>query len=1489
MASKGVEDTYDTLQEIEGYVDIGYVQPIRTSVKTFEKEPEIVKDMRFQFKSVLIGVKSCLVAIRTIDGGARPTSHVSFGIESVILSRVFLHGLDCFEYLFLDSEKDKPPAAVKEDKDIVEAFSSIFTVIDPAMFQEVCAEHIPYLFEKALLNAFIIAIPQYFLASTAVSANFSSPLLTFLIARFDDVGLADSPKATVMLRLFKLLFLALSMFPEPNERVFQPHLAGIIMASLKVSAKAQEPMNYFLLLRGLFRSIGGGKFEILYQEVIPLLQVLLETMNSLLVAALKPQMRELFVELCLTVPVRLSVLLPHLSYLMRPLVIALHAGPELVNQSLKTLELCIDNLNHEFLEPIFAPVKEELMAALWKHLRPIPYNPIHSHTTMRILGKFGGRNRRILRDQSILEFDPLNEEALQLSFYMHGSNGIQNLPITQALLCANQILQSSENSVLQHEQAFIFTKSCAPLFFDLECDPDLLEGTIACMIEKYKAKNAEEGPPVQDHPFIDFPAFTKERREVIDKSLTKMIMNLLIAATMPNLAAEAWILLENLTRHFALLDLNETANASLVETKPQYLVFEVLTNNATSSLNGFLRAMVEGTSSEKRELREMTEKVLVFFKGCYLELLGSDADVDKVVSFQILALWYGSECYQQDWFKRSGGCFGLNVLTAKLSFGTQWMLKHEIEFVKALLYILKDVSAGASQVTVPNANDTLMHILRVCNENQTLDDEFYVSKLNNLILVLISELSNSNKAVRTTVQGCLQLLAELSKRTVTDILLPVRDRLLYPIFAKPLRALPFALQIGYIDAVTYGLNLRPPLVIFTDELGRLLHEALALADAEDHALSNKDNLYKNASTMNNLRVECIKLLSAIMESPDISTPKLVNIRTRIITLFFKCLYSKSSDVILVAHTSLADIIRSHGQQLPKHLLQAGLKPILLNLSDWKKLTVAGLEGLGRLLQLLTNYFKVEIVRKLLDHLRLWAEPMKMEECSSRALAGIDDINIIASILSIFCRLPAAAVVFIDEIVVTVIELEAMIHRSCYSPFRKPLALYLSRYSAEAFDYFAERLTSPLHTDILVALLRSGHAGALVEKIKLNPTKIFQKIFPEVPREDTGAVAILQSGINLLLCLAELSPEWLNEHREFLDAALTVWKSHKEGAFVDMFARKKQTAAILKIAMIICSQNLEDVELLFEIIEGFLDPDLTDFNFLKQFVYQESRDSSLSRRHLIFKTFFNFYARADVSYVRKTNLIRYLIIPMLSMNKSDYSTVINDECIQLCLKHIWTPVLPRQTSVDNLVIELLQLTAIILYQVPELVKEQKLIMFGWYHAKSDDMTIKQSSYVIVTKFIKEHVCPAKIVIQTYITQLRSHQIEIRPMVKQALDNLIPILPERLGKLESIPAWVQWIRKIAIEDGHSVSQLVAIYQLLIRNSCYFYESREHFMVQIVNSLARLGLSGNCTAETKSLSIDLTILICKWENQYRDSCASRDLAIASNIESAGGFRLY
>ncbi len=102
---------------------------------------------------------------------------------------------------------------------------------------------------------------------------------------FRSLSGTDKAAASVILRLFKLIFSSLSMFAD-NETVLQPHLATIITSSMKYpifrmietyliwrrfSSEVKESLNYFALLRSLFRSMSGGKFDLLMKELLPLL------------------------------------------------------------------------------------------------------------------------------------------------------------------------------------------------------------------------------------------------------------------------------------------------------------------------------------------------------------------------------------------------------------------------------------------------------------------------------------------------------------------------------------------------------------------------------------------------------------------------------------------------------------------------------------------------------------------------------------------------------------------------------------------------------------------------------------------------------------------------------------------------------------------------------------------------------------------------------------------------------------------------------------------------------------------------------------------------------------------------------------------------------------------------------------------------------------------------------------------------------------------
>jgi len=377
------------------------------------------------------------------------------------MGRLFVAGMKCmsmFDHLKSLGDKGKT-----ELKDTMEPFADLFTHTDLLIFHEVLENRMQTFLDEVFLNNELLLIAQHLLSHKEYSHSFTSILLRFLVTLLPTLRSRPEDEALIVVRCFKMCFMAVTVYPEANESTLLPHLTHIIMQSLKLASQTEEPFCYYNLLRSLFRSIGGGRFETLYKEVLPLLTVILETLNGLLTTATDKAKRELFVELCLTVPVRLSVLLPNLSYLMKPLVLALESGSDLVSQGLRTLELCVDNLTQDFLNPLMAPVIQDVMTALWRLLKPLPANQHFSHQTLRILGKIGGRNRHILGPLK-LKWQLVGDQAL---IPVHFESTPQGVPMGPVAELAARTLKRGD--LYYRKQAFIFFKNAAVTFLKEVC------------------------------------------------------------------------------------------------------------------------------------------------------------------------------------------------------------------------------------------------------------------------------------------------------------------------------------------------------------------------------------------------------------------------------------------------------------------------------------------------------------------------------------------------------------------------------------------------------------------------------------------------------------------------------------------------------------------------------------------------------------------------------------------------------------------------------------------------------------------------------------------------------------------------------------------------------------------------------------------------------------------------------------------------------------
>ncbi|KAF2159890.1 hypothetical protein M409DRAFT_37843 [Zasmidium cellare ATCC 36951] len=1559
--------------------DIFNAMPIK-AVNPKDRSQDPVTENKFLFKNLLQGLKQFFYQLRNsnppkikeeVDASAAPPhwNELSSGFEAEeveVLIKLFREGAKCFQYYApldltgADTTPNEPSASLsttansKEEKDLLETFATIFHHLDPATFHEIFTSGTPsgieFLYEQSFQHSALLHIPQFLLASEATSPAFCGMLLKFLMSKLHEVGEDDSNKTSVLLRLFKLSFMAVTLFSQHNESVLLPHVKELITKSIELSVTAEKPENYFLLLRSLFRSIGGGRFEHLYKEILPLLEMLLEVLNTQLAAAPDTQTRDLFVELSLTVPARLSHLLPHLSFLMRPLTVALRSGEqghsqsyrahsndrsstgpgssELTAQGLRTLELCVDNLTADYLDPIMQPWMEEIMGSLWRMLKPASltspnFNPSSggpvlasghqgAHTAVRILGKLGGRNRRFLTNPPDLEWWGYadDEASYDVRFIGAVSNGGERaMPSRLGIDTAiDKLWETPKNAAAKKadefhkRQSFKFIVSHVKLLIGQDNLPDDLARLVRLQADDLATKNFDFGPDLFS---VSERSKSTAKRDAQQQILLKLLKALIYASGIDCLKDEAERFLQGIYRHFMLVELA----VAVAKDKHNKRPFAVQSGEGPVFVEtGILaEAICESLASDVKSVRETAENAARTCLKVATTIFGSEQKAECLPFFVKLAETFNHACYEEEWFTKQSGSIGISILTdkEKMPFSDTWITERMAEMLKALLYVVKDMPQDLPANIRVQAKDTVIVLVkRFGASGQEQKDALSTkeSRLHRLASQLISEISNMNRHVREVAQMALRALAAAFDMPYYELLAPVKDIVTGPIYVKPLRALPFGGMIGYIEAISFLLDVPvdKEILPFDNDLSRFLFETLALVDADDENLAPKPYEFRAAESINRLRVAGLKLLTTAIKLPGFNnattgqqgqgqTPSNQH-RARVISIFFKSLYSKQKDVAGAANAGLKIVLQSTSK-LPKDLLQNGLRPILMNVQDPRKLSVEGLEGLRTLLQLLHNYFKVEIGTRLLDHMKHIADPPTLQKVSFSLIEAQPKMKIVTAIFSVFHLLPNQAAQFLQDLVDRVLSLEESLRRTRSSPFREPLVKYLNHYPNESWTYFSEKMKDATRGRFFAQILGHPESGALREKVIKEVDGLVNTFNGEGTDEEKAQAAVNALHCADAICSFEDTSKQLLENEKarkaLLDAAKSLQSQLQDGKIPShlRLAVMQTAEQIMHIMTVYLQQQPKDLDTLFEIFDCCTTGELQACPSLFAFLYTEViTNQSVEYQRSIVHRCIEVYTSKDTTQKLKWFVFHNLSNPILANDvmrnwdslfqaNSKGTALLDKAMTEEIHNKLWKPQSVADTTddstpgVDHSRMELLQTSAFLVKHHHSMLQDARkdLIKFGWNYIRLDDHINKYAAYCLIAYFIHHYETPPKIAMQVYNSLLRAHQTEGRNLVMQSLEVLEPVLKKRLGGADGRNSvWSRLPRKILSEELGNVQQLTSIYNFVVRHPDLFYEGRDAFATIIIPSMSKVAQLPNPSVEGRKLAVHLFTLIYQWEER-------------------------
>jgi len=1394
----------------------------------------------------------------------------------------------------------------KEEKEVLEHFAGVFALLNPITFKEVFSQTIDYVVERIYKNYALQIMANSFLANNMTSPIFATILVEYLLDRMHEMG-SNMERSNLYLKLFKLVFGSVSLFAAENEQMLKPHLHQIVNKSMELALSAKEPYNYFLLLRALFRSIGGGSHDLLYQEFLPLLPNLLQGLNSLQSGLHKQHMKDLFVELCLTVPVRLSSLLPYLPMLMDPLVSALNGSQTLVSQGLRTLELCVDNLQPDFLYEHIQPVRAELMQALWRTLGN-PSDQI-AHVAFRVLGKFGGGNRKMMIEPQALEYIEQEDcgPALAINFPEH-KQGI-SIPVKHIIETAFNALKSSTT-----EPGF-YRKQCwevirCYLASSLQHEPEKQQ-TIK-LLSHPSFREAKIHPTGSPH----YQCPDTQTRAVHQMAVTGMF----VAAAIKELRTAVLPTMVALVRHYTMVAIAQQAGP-----------FPLVGGRQARMTNMDGLVLVDALASimghEEKELCKPGHLAMVLVLDTATNIMGSRERACRLPMMDYLAEKMCALCYERAWYAKLGGCIAIKFLFERMDL--RWVLERQFSFLKALLFIMMDltgeVSSGAVEMARSNLEKMLRHCAAVVDTNGL--DMAVAADLTNVqeksiydvTHELVRQVTSPNKYVREQAIHCLKVLAELTNRSVTEVMAPHKDVLAEMIPPKKhlLRHQPINAQIGLMDGNTFCTTLEPRL--FTIDLKVMEHkvfftELLSLCEQDDATLQ-KLPCYKSVTNLVPLRQSALRALAACHYMPEC--------RDKIFTVLYKSLQSTSAEIAETSFECMRSFIA--GFQIDMDMVHQVMRQLLLNLGDYRNLNLNLIQRLSYLAQLFSNVFSEKLCEQLLQHLKKWLEvaivTQKQAAVGGNKTGGQDQLKVAAAIVDLFHRIPTATARFIELLCKLVLTTERALAVEPGSVLRDPLRRYLARFSHETIDIFlqeqyakegqwsryVEFLLQHKEGQVFRAALQSKTEKlvAMMTGATTSTNQLVQLGIQQAPATTPSERAEIQFwAVRFTYILAKKCDGWIATQDTLVDTVRNLWcneayhEKHKRGDNVD-YTHWKEPKLVVKILLEYFKHNPEKhITLLFDMLRALCGRFLTDFEFLKDFLETEvSHKYSVEWKRAAFFEFVRVWKldpagnnvgsiEGGLSQDLRAKILQYILIPCFSWSfeHGEGDKLIgsppapdaenDDNVVSGFIINIIDPENPFGTS-DTVRILLLQFSCLLVDQGAAHIhdaankrqgnKLRRLMTYAWPCLLSKncvDPATRYHGHLLLSHIIAKFAIHKRIVLQVFHSLLKAHAVEARSVVRQALEILTPSMPGRMEDGNTM--LTHWTKKIIVEDGHTGSQLVHILQLVVKHHKVYYPVRHHLMQHIVTSIQRLGFTATATIEQKRLAVDLCEVAVKWEVQ-------------------------
>jgi len=891
--------------------------------------------------------------LRSVIRGMKNTMHY-FSLFQNIPSNMIVFSLKCFTpaeiselsvnlgkafrlFSLFDLEK-------KSDIIIVCEFLLIFFYLDAALFDRILAENVELLFSLTKSDKAMFAIWRQFLAYGGVVKKFAAVVVRELLKIVH-----VKKEREFVVQAFREIFSTFAVHRVETEGVVTQYLQEIFEKCLI----PDENLGYTVeIVKDLFRAIGKERLEVLSKELALSLPLFFSKLERL--RRLYPESAD-HVELSLTVPVKISVLLPFLGQIAKSVVLALQMKNALSILAIELLEMCVDNLNSDFLTAYLGEELDSIFVALVDLVQ----HEESSVMAIKMLGKLSGKARNTYYPSC--RGVP---SSVFLTVNIPGATDLVDIPADKMVLAGAEVLRAG-GPAAQKEEVVLVAGLFFSKFFSWCTLEDAAIESLCRDIEVVHESNFEKL-----HKFVNSSEFKPKAEDLSyrDTLAPTEIPSALISALIQcasegvvrkgdevkrvvegegavDAEAEAEggsVDLEGVSHIEGAKKLLHSIYGFITVVKILELVrFEEYQRKIKADTVVFIEELAKAFGKEETET--VAQEILSRMYSVAVRMCGSKEKTSQMTLFYTILHTFCSMCYSNSDTDKLCGIKGVVFITQQLNVGTNWLLYQEIRVVKALFSSL--VSSRYDHIEV--VREAIFHILRTTHNPAEEADPAGSEHFTQLILCFAQELSHPYEKIRRISKECLEHSAELFGSDVTTFLLPISEKITVQILNKPLRALPTGVQIGNMDVMTYLFGLRPPLLKMEEKIERFIGEAFRVVASPNSTLE--------------LREGAVRLFVAAAVSPGFTSPQFL---MKISQVLIKGLFAKEKGVVEVCKDGLRQMYLQ-GKETPRDVLQSWLLPVVNSFAQ-KKIAAHVVAGLVYLQELDQSLLKHGLAITILD-------------------------------------------------------------------------------------------------------------------------------------------------------------------------------------------------------------------------------------------------------------------------------------------------------------------------------------------------------------------------------------------------------------------------------------------------------------------------------------------------------------------------------------------